>query len=397
MREVVMNVPFLDLKAQYKTLKHEIDKRILDVVESQKFILGSEVAELEKKVASYTRTKYGIGISSGSDALIVSLMALGIGKEDAVVTTPFTFFATVGAIVRVGARVIFCDIDKKTYNMNPESLEDVIKVEIKKKLVSKVKAIIPVHLYGQCADMAPILGSAEKYKLSVVEDAAQAIGAEYPSPSGVQNACGMGDLGILSFFPSKNLGAYGDGGMILTDNEKLAEKVRILRVHGAQNKYFHDIIGGNFRLDALQAAVLLVKLKYLDDWSQKRKNNALLYDRLFKETGLTANGILQIPDAVYKPRGIPRYHIYNQYVIRVKNRDGLQKYLTSKGIATAIYYPLALHLQECFAYLGYKQGDFPETEKATAEVLALPIYPELGTDQQEYIVASIKEFYEIGN
>ena len=391
-----MNVPFLDLKAQYKTLKQEIDKKILGVVESQKFILGSEVTELEKKIASYTGTKYAIGVSSGSDALIVSLMALGIGKDDAIVTTPFTFFATVGAIIRVGARVIFCDIDKKTYNMNPDSLEDVIKVEIKKQSSSRVRAIIPVHLYGQCADMAPILASAEKYNLSVIEDAAQAIGAGYPSPSGVNNACGMGDLGILSFFPSKNLGAYGDGGMILTDNEKLAEKVRILRVHGAQNKYFHDIIGGNFRLDSIQAAVLLVKLKYLDDWSQKRQYNALLYDRLFEETGLPASGILKVPDAVYKPSGIPRYHIYNQYVIRAKKRDELQKFLASKGIATAIYYPLALHLQKCFAYLGYKEGDFPETEKATIEVLALPIYPELDNDQQEYIVASIKEFYEIG-
>ena len=391
-----MNVPFLDLKAQYKTLKQEIDKKILGVVESQKFILGSEVTELERKIASYTGTKYAIGVSSGSDALIVSLMALGIGKDDAIVTTPFTFFATVGAIIRVGARVIFCDIDKKTYNMNPDSLEDVIKVEIKKQSSSRVRAIIPVHLYGQCADMAPILASAEKYNLSVIEDAAQAIGAGYPSPSGVNNACGMGDLGILSFFPSKNLGAYGDGGMILTDNEKLAEKVRILRVHGAQNKYFHDIIGGNFRLDSIQAAVLLVKLKYLDDWSQKRQYNALLYDRLFEETGLTASGILKVPDAVYKPSGIPRYHIYNQYVIRAKKRDELQKFLASKGIATAIYYPLALHLQKCFAYLGYKEGDFPETEKATIEVLALPIYPELDNDQQEYIVASIKEFYEIG-
>jgi len=397
MREVLMNVPFLDLKAQYKTLKQEIDKKILEIVESQKFILGSEVAELEKKIASYTRTKYAIGVSSGSDALIVSLMALGIGKDDAVITTPFTFFATVGAIIRVGARVIFCDIDKKTYNMNPDSLEEVIKVEIKKQSRSRVKAVIPVHLYGQCADMAPILASAEKDNLSVIEDAAQAIGAGYPSPSGVQNACGMGDLGILSFFPSKNLGAFGDGGMILTNCEKLAEKVRILRVHGAQNKHFHDMIGGNFRLDSIQAAVLLVKLKYLDDWSQKRKNNALLYDKLFTESGLTAKGILQIPDAVYKSSGIPRYHVYNQYVIRVKERDELQTFLMSKGIATAVYYPLALHLQECFSYLGYKQGDFPETEKATAEVLALPIYPELGNDQQEYIAASIKEFYETGN
>ncbi|UCE40052.1 MAG: DegT/DnrJ/EryC1/StrS family aminotransferase [Candidatus Aminicenantes bacterium] len=391
-----MNVPFLDLKAQYKALKQEIDKKILEVIESQKFILGSEVMELEKRIASYTGTKYAIGVSSGSDALIVSLMALGIGKGHAVVTTPFTFFATVGAIVRVGARVIFCDIDKKTYNMDPESLEGVIKNEIKKKSSSKIKAIIPVHLYGQCADMAPISASAQKYELSVVEDAAQAIGAEYPSPTGVKSACGMGDLGTLSFFPSKNLGAWGDGGMILTNNEKMAERVRILRVHGAQNKYFHDMIGGNFRLDAIQAAVLLVKLKYLDDWSQERRNNALLYDRLIAETGLITSGIIELPDAVYRSSGVSRYHIYNQYVIRVKNREDLQKFLTSKGIATAVYYPLALHLQNCFAHLGYKEGDFPETEKATSEVLALPIYPELSNDQQEYIVASIKEFYEIG-
>jgi dTDP-4-amino-4,6-dideoxygalactose transaminase len=392
-----MNVPFLDLKIQYKTLKHEIDRRVLEVVESQKFILGSEVVELEKKIASYTGTKFAIGLSSGSDALIVSLMSLEIGRGDAVVTTPFTFFATVGAIVRVGARVVFCDIDKTTYNMNPEKLEDVIKVELKKHPGTKVKAVIPIHLYGQSADMAPILASAKKYGLSVVEDAAQAIGAEYPSPSGVKNACGMGDIGILSFFPSKNLGAYGDGGMLLTDNEKLAERVRILRVHGAQNKYFHDMIGGNFRLDAIQAAVLQVKLNYLNNWIQKRQKNALFYDELFEDSGLVAREILQIPHAVYKPSGVPHYHVYNQYVVRVKKRDELQRFLASRGIGSAVYYPLALHLQKCFSDLGYKKGDFPETEKATAEVLALPIYPELGTDQQEYIVSCIKEFYEHGD
>jgi dTDP-4-amino-4,6-dideoxygalactose transaminase len=391
-----MKVPFLDLKAQYQTIKPEVDQKILEIVESQKFILGEEVAELEKTIASYTGTKYAIGVSSGSDALIVSLMALGVGKEDAVVTTPFTFFATVGAIVRVGARVVFCDIDEKTFNMNPDCLEEVMKVETKKNRPSKVKAVIPVHLYGQCADMAPLLSSAEKYKLSVVEDAAQAIGAKYPSPSGARNACQIGDLGILSFFPSKNLGAYGDGGMVLTDDERLADNARILRVHGAKNKYYHDIIGGNFRLDAIQAAVLRVKMKFLDDWSEKRKNNALLYDRLFEETGLGAKGIVQVPEAVYKASGISSYHIYNQYVIRVNERDALQKYLASKEIATAIYYPLALHLQKCFSYLGYQPGDFPVSEQATAEVLALPIYPELGDDQQEYIVSCIEKFYEMG-
>jgi dTDP-4-amino-4,6-dideoxygalactose transaminase len=392
-----MKVPLLDLKAQYYTLKQEIDKKVLEVIESQKFILGFEVTELEKQIASYTETEFAVGVSSGSDALIVSLMALDIGKEDAVVTTPFTFFATVGAVARVGATVIFCDIDKKTYNMDPKSLEDVLENEIENKSNSRIKAIMPIHLFGQCADMAPILASAEGYGLSVIEDAAQAIGAKYPSPTGVKNACGMGDLGVLSFFPSKNLGAYGDGGMVLTNKEELSDKLRILRVHGAQNKYFHDMIGGNFRLDSIQAAVLLVKLNHLNDWSQKRKDNALLYDKLFEATGLTAERILQIPDAVYKPTGIPRYHIYNQYVIRVKKRDALQEFLASKGIATAIYYPLALHLQECFAYLGYKQGDFPESEKASTEVLALPIYPELSDDQQEYVVDCIKEFYELGS
>jgi dTDP-4-amino-4,6-dideoxygalactose transaminase len=389
-----MDVPFLDLKAQYQTLKHEVDQKILEVVESQKFILSPEVAGLEKQIASYTGTKYAVGVSSGSDALIVSLMALGIGKDDAVLTTPFTFFATVGAIVRVGARVVFCDIDRETYNLDPESLEEVLAVESKNHPESKIKAVIPIHLYGQCADMSTILASAEKHNLSVIEDAAQAIGSEYPFPTGVKKACGMGDMGILSFFPSKNLGGFGDGGMLLTDNETLAEKFRILRVHGAKNKYYHDIVGGNFRLDSIQAAVLQVKFKYLDDWIQKRMNNALLYDRLFEEKGLTANEVVQTPLAVFRPSGISYYHTYNQYVIRVKQRDELQKYLASQGVATAVYYPLALHLQKCFSYLGYEKGAFPETEKATTEVLALPIYPELRKDQQEYVVACIQAFYE---
>ncbi len=392
-----MDVPFLDLKAQYESIKHEIDKKILEVVESQKFILGTEVTELETKIASYTGTAFAVGISSGSDALIVSLMALGIGKDDLVVTTPFTFFATVGAIVRVGARVVFCDIDKNTHNMNPDSLEEVIGIELKKRPGSRIKAVIPIHLYGQCADMIPILACAKKHSLFVVEDAAQAIGAEYPSPSGAKKACEMGDTGILSFFPSKNLGAYGDGGMLLTDSAELAENARILRVHGARNKYYHEIIGGNFRLDSIQAAVLQVKLKYLDQWIRKRQKNALLYDKLFEEAGLIAEEVIQIPHAVYRPSGIPNYHVYNQYVVRAKNRDELRKLLTSKGIGSAIYYPLALHLQKCFSELGYKAGDFPEVEKATTEVLALPIFPELSADQQEYIVACIKEFYESGN
>lgn len=388
-----MNVPFLDLKIQYQTLKQDIDRKILDVVASQKFILGSEVSGLEDEIASYTGTKYAVGVSSGSDALIVSLMSLDVGRGDAVVTTPFTFFATVGAIVRVGARVVFCDIDPATYNMDPEKLEEAIADARKEQPGIKVKAIIPIHLYGQCADMTPILASAEKLGLSVVEDAAQAIGAGYPSASGVKKACAIGDMGILSFFPSKNLGAFGDGGMILTDNKNLANKARILRTHGAQNKYYHDVVGGNFRLDAIQAAVLRVKLNHLEAWTRKRQENARLYDNLFADSGLVTREFLQIPRAVYKQRGIPNYHVYNQYVVRVKDRDELQRYLTAKGIGNSIYYPLALHLQNCFSDLGYKAGEFPRTEKATAEVLALPIYPELSKDQLEYVVASIKDFY----
>lgn len=389
-----MKVPFLDLTIQYKTIKKEMDRKILDVVESQKFILGQEVADLEEKIASYTTTRFAVGVSSGSDALIVSLMSLGIGRGDAVVTTPFTFFATVGAIVRVGARVVFCDIDDTTYNMDPDKLEEAIHDEIKKRPDSKVKAVIPIHLYGQCADMDRISASAAKHRLSVIEDAAQAIGAAYPSSSGTKSACGMGDMGILSFFPSKNLGGYGDGGMILTDREDLAEKVKILRVHGAQNKYFHDLIGGNFRLDAIQAAVLQVKLAHLDDWTRKRQKNALLYDKMFEDSGLIARGTVKIPQAVYKQSGIPHYHVYNQYVVRAEKRDELQRFLGSRGIGSAVYYPLSLHLQTCFSSLGYKEGDFPETERASSEVLALPIFPELNPNQQEYVVSCMEQFYK---
>ena len=388
-----MKIPLLDLKAQYQSIKEEINSKVLDLFSSQNFILGSEVAELEKDLAAYSGTRFAVGVSSGSDALIVSLMALGVKNGDAVLTTPFTFFATVGAIARLGARVVFCDIGRTTYNMSPESLEQVLEKEMGSQKSAQIKAIIPIHLYGQCADMDPIMDLSHKYQIPVVEDAAQSIGSEYPSSSGVKRACGMGDLGILSFFPSKNMGGYGDGGMVLTNNQDLAEKLKVLRVHGAKNKYFHEIIGGNFRLDAIQAAVLRVKFKYLDNWLQKRKDNAALYDRLFQESGLLDKKCIILPEPVYKMSGIQNYHTYNQYVIRANSRDELQNFLKEKGIGTAIYYPLALHLQACFAYLGYLKGDFPESEKASEEVLALPVYPELSEEQQEYIVASIKEFY----
>jgi dTDP-4-amino-4,6-dideoxygalactose transaminase len=390
-----MDVPVLDLKAQYESMKDEIDKKILEVVSSQKYILGPEVESLEKEIADYSRIRYGVGVSSGSDALIISLMALGVGQGDIVITTPFTFFATVGAIARVGAKTVFCDIDARTYNMDPNRLEEVLDKECKDDAHHHVKAIIPIHLFGQCANMAPILSLAKKYNVSVVEDGAQAIGSEYPFPSGTKRANGMGDMGTLSFYPSKILGAFGDGGMVLTDSEERAEKLRILRVHGAKSKYFHQILGGNFRLDNIQAGVLRIKLKHLDIWIQKRKEKASRYDALLKDLGLAAKEWVQGPEAVYKKEGITNYHTYHQYVIRAKNRDELQQFLKTKEVATLIYYPLSLHLQECFADLGYKEGDFPVSEKATKEVLALPIYPEMSESQQEYVIASIKEFYRI--
>jgi len=389
-----MDIPFLDLKAQYKSIQKEIDQKILEVISSQKFILGAEVENFEKEIAAYSGAKYAVGVSSGSDALISSLMALEIKQGDAVVTTPFTFFATAGAISRLGARIVFCDIDRVTYNINPYNLEMLLKKGNHRHGDSKIKAIIPVHLYGQCADMTPILALAERYDLFVIEDAAQALGAEYPFPDGVKKASTIGDLGILSFFPSKNLGGYGDGGMILTYKEDLALKLKLLRGHGSKNKYFNEIVGGNFRLDALQAAVLRIKLKYLDKWQQKRRENASYYNKLFKESGLVGENLIQLPEAVYRDSGVQDYHTYHQYVVRAKDRDDLKAFLKEKGVATAIYYPLPLHLQKCFADLGYKEGDFPESEKAASEVLALPIYPELTANQQEFLVTCIKKFYQ---
>jgi len=389
-----MNILFLDLKAQYQSIQEEINQKILEVVSSQKFVLGSEVESLEKEIAAYSGTKFAVGVSSGSDALIVSLMAFEVGEGDAVVTTPFTFFATAGAIARLKAKPVFCDIDKRSYNISMEKLEELLETKFAKQGSSKVKALIPVHLYGQCADMASIATLAKKYNLFVIEDAAQAIGAEYPVPSGIKKACTMGNFGIISFFPSKNLGAFGDGGMVLTDDENLAHKIKRLRVHGSRDKYFYEILGGNFRLDALQAAILRVKLKYLESWQKKRREKASYYDKIFKESGLVEEGLVQIPHPLYKDRGVQNYHIYHQYVIRAKERDRLQEFLKEKRVATAIYYPLPLHLQKCFSYLGYREGDFPVAEEAAREVLALPIYPELTSDEQDFIASSISRFYK---
>ena len=389
-----MDIPFLDLKAQYQTIREEINQKIMEVITSQNFVLGTEVESLEKDVAAYSGARYAVGVSSGSDALIISLMVLDVGENGAVVTTPFTFFATAGAIARVKARPVFCDIEKRGYNLDPEKLAELLETHSNKHGEPPIKAVIPVHLYGQCADMTPIVSLAKKYDLSVIEDAAQAIGAEYPAAEGIKRACSLGDTGTLSFFPSKNLGGFGDGGMVLTNDEGLAQKLRLLRVHGSRNKYFYDVIGGNFRLDALQAAVLRVKFRHLEEWQQKRIEKASYYDRIFRESGLGEEGLVQTPEALYKDSGAANFHTYHQYVIRAKNRDPLKKFLNDKGVNTAIYYPLPLHLQKCFAYLGYKEGDLPVSEEVAHEVLALPVYPELTSDQQDFIVSSIRAFYK---
>lgn len=386
-----MQVPVLDLKAQYRTIKEEINRKILDVLAAQTFILGAEVEALEKELAARTGVRFGIGVSSGSDALLVTLMALGTGLGDSVITTPFTFFATAGVISRLGARPVFCDIDPKTFNLDPRRLEEVLKTRQGKG--RPVKAVIPVHLYGQCCDMDPVLALSREYGLAVVEDACQAVGSEYPSRMGAKKAGAMGTAGTLSFYPTKNLGAIGDAGLVLTDDESLAARIRRLRVHGESRRYFHDEIGGNFRLDALQAAALRVKLRHLDAWQEQRRERAAFYDKRFLSEGLVEEGSVVIPASVYKTAGLRDFHTYHQYVIRAKKRDALQAFLREKDIGTAVFYPLGLHLQKCFAYLGYKPGDFPETEKASTEVLALPLYPELTPEQQDHVVFSILEFY----
>jgi dTDP-4-amino-4,6-dideoxygalactose transaminase len=393
MKEEEKNISFLDLKAQYKDIQDEINQKISAVLSSQRFILGPEVEELEKEIASYSEVKFAVGVSSGSDALIISQMALGVGEGHEVITTPFTFFATAGSVVRLGARPLFCDVEEGSFNLSPLRLEELLRRKIEEEGKATIKAIIPVHLFGQCADMDPILTLAKKYELRVIEDAAQAVGAEYLTENGIKKAGSMGDLGILSFFPSKNLGAYGDGGMVLTNDEELADKLKVLRVHGSKDKYYYKILGGNFRLDALQAAVLRVKLKHLESWHEKRRENAVYYSRKFKEVGLLEEGFVELPAPQYINKGAKNFHVYNQYVIRAKERDELQRYLKGRNVPTVIYYPLSLHLQQCFSYLGYREGDFPESEKASREVLALPIYPELDQEQQDFIVSCIHDFY----
>lgn len=370
-----MPIPLLDMKAQYETVKEEIKKAINDVMETQHFILGPNVLELEERIAAYSQCKYGVGVASGSDALLLALMAINIKPGDEVITTPYTFFATAGAIDRLGAKTVFVDINPQTYNISPSLIE--------RAITPKTKAIIPVHLFGQCADMEPILDIAKKHKLIVIEDAAQAIGATYKE----KQAGSMGDFGCFSFFPSKNLGGYGDGGMVVTQNPDYAEKLKVLRTHGSKPKYYHRVVGCNSRLDAIQAAILLVKLKYLNQWHQKRAANAHCYNQLFSKAGLVDRQVI-LP---YTAAGCS--HVYNQYVIRAKDRDALQNHLKSSGIGTEVYYPVPLHTQECFRHLGYQAEDCPESSRAALETIAIPVYPELTEEQQQSVVSSITRFY----
>lgn len=377
-----MKVPLLDLKPHHEPIQAELLSAIARVLQSNVFILGPEIEALEESVATYSGTKFGIGVSSGTDALLVSLMALEIRAGDEVITSPFSFFATAGAIARTGAKPVFVDIDPKNFALDPMKLAAAIG--------PKTRAIVPVHLYGQCADMDPILEVASKHKLSVIEDAAQAIGAQYRNG---KRAGSMGALGCFSFFPTKNLGGIGDGGMVVTNDQALADKVRMLRVHGSKVRYHHIAIGGNFRLDAIQAAVLRIKLRHLDRWSQKRRENAQRYRDLFSNKGLAEKIGITLPPALYEYSGFPQTHIYNQFVIRVSQRDALREHLNAHGVGSEVYYPVPFHLQECFQYLGYCEGDFPQSEKAAREVLALPIYPELSPQQQAFVVSTIAEFF----
>jgi len=374
-------VPLLDLKKQYAQIKEEINQAIQEVLESQSFILGPLVEKFEAEVAAYLGVPYAIGVASGTDALLLSLMALGIKRNDQVIVPAYTFFSTASSISRLGAKPVFLDIDPLTFNLDPQKLEDYLKKSSRKH--ARPKAIIPVHLFGQMADMEAIMRLARRFDLYVVEDAAQALGAK----SGDGQAGTVGDLGCFSFYPSKNLGGYGDGGMVVTRDRELAAKVRLLRVHGSEQKYYHRQIGICSRLDALQAAVLSVKLKYLNLWNEKRRKNAQIYATLFQEEGLS-HRFVSLP-----PVQKGGYHIFNQFVIRARQRDELRQYLNGKGIGTEIYYPIPLHLQECYRSLGYLPGSLPESEKAARETVALPIYPELTLRQQRKVVQAIKHFY----
>ena len=392
-----MKVPLLDLQAQLEYLEDDIISAVTRVVKSTRYIQGPEVSDFESEIAAYSNIEHGIGVSSGTDALLISLMAIGIKSGDCVLTTPYSFFATMGVILRLGAIPLFADIDPLSFNIDPDKIAEILKDDKQRK----IKAIIPVHLYGQCAEMKPIMQLADQYSIPVIEDAAQAIGAQYPmEENGViscRRAGSMGQCGCFSFFPSKNLGGIGDGGMVVTRDKEIARKLRFLRNHGAYPKYFHKMVGGNFRLDPVQAAVLRVKLPYLDKWHKKRAENAAGYADLFNQSSLIENGDIELPAAVYdtdkeKDSAGKNFHIYNQYILRVRNRDKLRDWLTAASIGCEVYYPVPLHKQIC---LGTRSGKIscPEAERAAVETIALPIYPELTSEMQNYIVGEIVQFY----
>ncbi|MBS1514709.1 MAG: DegT/DnrJ/EryC1/StrS family aminotransferase [Bacteroidetes bacterium] len=385
-----MKVPLLDLKAQYAKIKPEVDAALIKCAESQYFILGPEVDKLEASCAEYLDCKYSLGISSGTDALLLALMAIELKPDDEVIIPTYSFFATAGVVARLNAKPVLCDNDPVTFNIDPAKIEALI--------TPKTRAIIPVHLYGQSADMDPIMEIAKKHNLIVIEDGAQAIGTQYKDGRKLGS---IGHIGCFSFFPSKNLGGFGDGGLVTTNDDALYERMKILRVHGGKPKYHHKFIGANFRIDEIQCAVLNVKLPHLDSWTKRRQENAELYTKLFIEKGLAekegnitfdAKNKILLPEPVYKNTGHPHYHIYNQYIIRVENRDGLKDFLTKNDIGNEIYYPIPFHLQECFQYLGHKKGDFPLAEFCADTSLAVPIYPELTTEMITYVVDKIAEF-----
>lgn len=383
-----MKVPLVDLRAQYAAVRADIREAVDKVFESQQFILGPGVQQFEEAVAAYVGVRHAVGVSSGTDALLAVLMALGIGPGDLVITSAFSFFATAGVVARLGAEPLFVDIDPEIYGLDPADLARRVE-NLSPSDRKRVRAIIPVHLYGQCADIAPILVVAEECGVPVLEDAAQAIGAQYRDG---RCAGSIGRAGCLSFFPSKNLGAAGDAGMVLTNDSELAARLRMLRVHGAEEKYRHAFIGGNFRLDTLQAAVLLVKLRHLDRWTEARQARADTYVRLFADSGLLHKGLVTLPETRYRKTGLPRYHVFHQFVVRVPDRDRLRAFLREAGIDTEVYYPVPFHLQECFSALGYTAGDLPEAERAAREALALPMYPELAEEQQTYVVDRVASF-----
>ena len=384
-----MQVPLLDLRPQHEGLRDEIIAAVTDVIDSTRYIMGPELERFEEAVAEYSGCKYALGVSSGTDALLLALMSLNIGPGDKVLVPDFSFFATAGVVSRLNAEPVFLEIDPTTFNLCPKHLEEKLESYTEEEL-AQVKAVIPVHLFGQCADMQAILGVAQQFGIAVVEDAAQAIGAEYRLNGEARRAGAMSDVGCMSFFPSKNLGGVGDGGMVTTNDTELHHQLHIKRVHGAEPKYYHKVIGGNFRMDPIQACVLRIKLQRLEAWHEQRRQNAAQYNQLLGEAQLEE---IVCPAAVYQDDNLLNHHIYNQYTVRVQRREDLRKFLQERGVATEIYYPVPFHRQECFADLGYRPGSLPESDRAAREVLALPIYPGLTTEMQEYVVENLVEFY----